>query len=267
MMEGVVTEKEVGAAKKEINIVWNTASMIDEDSGEKKTTPFGIPFTSKVLVSPQLDQGDEFNAEGDPMELIAAWERLTKKENEEEEEEDEEEDTTPDDKNAASSGGGTGAEERDTGFESPEFTSDPTSEPNVTTEVCGVRVDLPQLAAIVQERVLVDGVEESGCEDTLTRYPLTKKYNQCPLIFDTEEMKAYQQFTLIYTDPEDGEVQAQSCTQDDENPIALILSNGNCGIRHDFGQGLSIQQESITYEHQGAVQTLQDWLYADCCQR
>ena len=257
MMEGRVTEKEVGGGQKEVNIVWDTASMIDEESVEKKTTPFGIPFTSKVLVQPQLDQGDQFNAEGDPLELIAAWQRLTSQDAEKEEEEEEEEDTTPDDKKDPSGGGGAGEEGRQAEFESPEFKDDPTSEPNVTTETCDVRVDMAQGVAIVQERVLVDGKEETPCEDTLTRYPLTKKYNQCPLIFDVEALKAYQQYTLVYTDPNDGEVQAQGCTQDEENPIALIESTESCGIRHDFAQGLSYQQASITYEYQGAIQTLQ----------
>lgn len=258
MMEGRVTTKDLGNGRSEVNIVWDTASMIDEDSGEKKTTPFGIPFTSKVLVQPQLGQGDQFNAEGDPLELIAAWERLTSQANEEEEEEEEEEDTTPDDNGDPTGGGGAADEGRETEFESPDFTSDPTAEPNVVTEACDVRVDIEQMAAIAQERVLVDGVEETPCSDTLTRYPITQKFNECPLIFDVENLQAFQQFTLVYNDPVGGETQAQGCTQDTDNPIALIESTESCGIRHDFTQNLSYQQSSITYEYQGAIQTLQD---------
>ena len=255
MLEGTVSEKETDTGQKETSIVWPLASMIDDKTGEKKTTPFGIPFTSKVIVNPELEGGDTFNAEGDPVELMLAYQRLTQQDNAQDEEDEEEEDTTPEDTETSSSGGTSSEEEEDTDYESPTFTE--TAASTYSTESCGVRVDIAQMKAIVQEQVYIDGVAEGDCEDTLTEYALSKKYSSCSLIFDAENMVAYPQYTLVYTDGNDGEVQAQGCTEDEDKPVALIENYTACGLRHDYANNVSYAQSAITYTYEGVEYTLQ----------
>ena len=85
-------------------------------------------------------------------------------------------------------------------YSAPEF--EVAEEPVITntTDGCPINVDIAQMAAIVQERVLQDGEEISACADTLTRYPISKTYSTCPLYFDTVNLVAYEQYILKYTD-------------------------------------------------------------------
>jgi hypothetical protein len=255
MLEGTVFEKETDTGQKETSIVWSIASMVDDETGEKKTTPFGIPFTSKVIVNPELEGGDTFNAQGDPVELMLAYQRLTQQDTEADEEEEEKEDTTDDDTETSSSGGTTSEDTENRDYASPTFEEAAAS--TYSTESCGVRVDIAQMKAILQEQIYIDGVAEGGCEDTLTQYALSKEYNSCSLIFDNENMVAYPQYRLVYTDGNDGEVQAQGCTEDEDSPITLVENYDACGIRHDFANGVSYAQYAITYTYNGVEQTLQ----------
>lgn len=266
MLNGTITETTLPNGTKDISVLWGEASIIDEKSGERKTTPLSMPFTSKATVQPNLEAGDPLKAEGDPIQLIAALQRLleenqTLNENEEKEEEEKEKDTTPD-RGAVNDSGAGASDDDNRKFTSPEFKASNDTLPTITTESCNVRVDMAQKAAIEQERTLVDGVEETACADTLTRYPIEAKSGSCPLTFDTSPnvMKAHEQVVYVYTNPNSGEIEVQGCTADTESAIALVETTEGCGIQHDFANNISYQQSRITYEHQGVVQTLQDCL-------
>jgi len=256
VIEGSKVETQLNDGTTKVEIVWEGAYLIKED-GEKKQTSFFEPLTSAVAVNPSLSEGDKFTAEGNSMEVLLAWERLNA-EDEEVTEEEEEQQTV---ENSPSSQGGAGGSEQGADpvdFQAPEFTD--TEAPNIvtTTDGCSVNVDIAQEVAIVQERVLEDGVEIQACSDTLTRYPLKQSYAACPLSFDMPNMLAYEQYTTYYTDPEgSGDIQVQDCTPDNEQIIALVSDTSGCSIRDDFPNNVSIQQAQITYDYQGATQTLQ----------
>ena len=208
-----------------------------------------------------MEGGDALKAEGDPLQLLTALQRLLDKQTEEEKEEEEEADTTPQNEtNAAVSN--TSSDEQEPLFESPEF-AEANDDITITTESCGVRVDVAQMAAIAQEQTYVNGKAEGECSDTLTRYPLTQKYNTCPAYVDTENLIVYEQFTLVYTDPNDGEVEAQGCTINEDNPLPVTETTEGCGISHDFDAGVSYQQSKLTYVDNGLVVTLQDCLNSE----
>lgn len=232
MLEGTIAEKETDTGQTQTSIVWSLASMIDDETGEKKTTPFGIPFTSKIIVNPELEGGDTFNAQGNPVELMLAYQRLTQQDVEVDEEDEEEKDTTDDDTETSSSGGTSSEEKEDRDYASPSFKE--TAQSTYSTERCGLRVDVAQMKAIVQEQIYIDGVAEGDCEDTLTEYAISKDYSSCSLIFDTENMVAHPQYTLVYTDGNDGVVQVQGCTEDEANPVTLVKNYDACSERHDF---------------------------------
>ena len=254
MLEGQTVESDMNG-KKKVQIVWDTASLIDEESGEKKSTPITMPFKSEVIAQPELETGDAFNAEGDPIELMLAYQRLMQKEAEEE---GEEEIAVQDNDETEKSGAPQEREqpEREP-IATPDFEVNDDAEPVITTQLCPIKVDIAQEVAIVMEETLVDGVSEGGCQETLTRYPLNKSYNSCPVTPDIDEMLVYPAYTLSYTDPESGQIQVQDCTDDPEEAIALTETTEGCGIFHDFGTGISTQQTKLTYPHKGVVQTLQ----------
>jgi hypothetical protein len=247
-----------------VDILWTEAYYID-DEGEKKETAIFSELTTNVTVQPDLDKGDQASLGGEAphIEILAAWARLQSEEEEEIEEEIVSEEEQLETANAVSNGGGAGASEtdaREAEFEGLNFVAPEEINFVSTTDGCDIVVDIAQNAAIVYERVIdsATGVEESPCSETTTRYPLDKSYGSCPLSFNTDDMRAYEQYTTFYLNPEDsGQIQVQDCTADTDSFIALVEDTNGCVIRDDFATNVSIQQAQITYTHNGADQTFQ----------
>lgn len=257
LLESVKASEIEADGTKTYNLSFDKATKVDEESGEKKETPLATPFPASLVPVPTMENGDEFELEVDPVELVAAWERLNQKEEEEEEEEEVATLALDESDKSGSSTADQKDEEPRAEFESPDFSVEADGEPVITTQLCPIKVDIAQQVAIVMEETLVDGVSEGGCQETLTRYPLERRYANCPLTPDIANMVMNESYTLVYNDPNAGEVQAQGCTVDPERVIALTETTEGCGISHDFNSGISTQQTQLTYEHMGVVQTLQ----------
>tara|TARA_R110000868_G_scaffold138329_1_gene352295 strand:- start:17720 stop:19711 length:1992 start_codon:yes stop_codon:yes gene_type:complete len=244
----------------EIEVIWNKAYLLDS-TGQKIYTSLESNLYSDIIASPKLETGDEFTAEGAIESLLLAIQRL-KEPTPEEKDEDEDDvvqavqQTAPQPTAVQESQGLD--DPRGYDYSAPEF--EVTEEPVITntTDGCPINVDIAQMAAIVQERVLQDGEEISECADTLTRYPITKTYSTCPLFFDTVNLIAYEQYILKYTDPNSGgSVEVQSCVQDDERVVTLTEDTQGCTMRHDFALDKSFLQSRIIYTHLGKVETFQ----------
>jgi hypothetical protein len=241
------------------DITWANASVYD-DEGRKYSTYISSPFTSAVAppAGEDITQGDTFTAEGDPNELIAAWERLQELMKDPENATDEEDSGEP--VEAAKDFGGDGTNAEDVpDYTGPEFTAVTDPVITTTTDGCNINVDLDQMVAIVQEKTLEDGVEVAACADTLTRYPIEKKYSTCSDYVDMDNLIVNRQYTLYYTNAATSEdVQVQDCTPDEDLATVITETSDGCSIRHDFDEGVSYQQTKFTYiNNQGVNTTLQ----------
>lgn len=261
VIEGDATTTDADNGGKNYAISWNTASLRKKD-GTKVSTYIGKPLQSTVTANPAVKGGDSFTAEGDPNELLEAWKRLQEmlaKDDRAEKQADEKKTETL---MPTKDFGGTSAQSQQPQLaqQSPQFQVK--AEPVVTStrEGCNMNVDFEQMVAIVQERTLEDGKEVAACQDTLTRFPLEKKYSGCPLRVDADQGKVYEQFTLSYLDPNSGgAIQVAECQPDSDKSIPITTDTASCGLRHDFARGLSYQRAKKTYvDTQGNIQTVQD---------
>lgn len=237
--------------QEEVKIVWNKAYIIKED-GEKKITDLNTELYSDLIAQPSLEKGDEFTAEGSLETLLLALQKLKEEQQEEEiktEENRQIQQTLP---TASALNQAEQEEPRELGFKTPDFTANPDPIIISTSDGCEINVDIAQMVAIVQERVLQDGEEIAPCSDTLTRYPITQNDGVCPIFVDIDALKAFPQFTLSYTNPEDGgDIQVQGCTADEDAVLTIIEKAEGCAIRHNFAQGLSYQQTQLVYHTEG----------------
>jgi len=76
VIEGIQRTRTKPDGTKEVTILWTGAYKINPDNGKKITTSIQKPLDSKLIVKNKIVEGDSFNAEGNPLELIAAWKRL-----------------------------------------------------------------------------------------------------------------------------------------------------------------------------------------------
>ncbi|TKW61157.1 MAG: hypothetical protein DI628_00570 [Blastochloris viridis] len=260
ILEGEAAASDAADGGKDYTISWGIASLRTQE-GEKLSTYIGKPLQSNISANPVVKGGDSFTAEGDPVELIAAWKRLQEKLDEEDKDSKEQSEKNTDvlspTKDFATN---PDSSEQQAQTQSPQFQvkADPIT--ISTRDGCNMNVDFAQMVAIVQERTLQDGKEVAACQDTLTRYPLDKTYSTCPVKVDNEAGKVYQQYTLSYNDPvSGGAVQVADCQPDNDRSIPITLDTASCGLRHDFDKGVSYQRAKKTYvDPQGNIQTLQD---------
>lgn len=250
--------KELENGSPATSLVFTQAALKDDENpNQEKTTYISNPFSTELFIEKdKIKTNDDFDMQLDGIELIAIWERLNREIEalaEELEEEVEEEVSKLNNNDGSST---TKATESDSLFETPEFDV-ANDEPVYTTEECGINIDLEQQVAILQEQTLTDGEVTGTCSDTITRYPLEKKYSSCPISFNPEEMVGYEQYTLSYTRDDVGTIQVEDCQPDEDRIVQLEENIGNCGIRSDYDAGISYQQTQITYQHNGITQTYQ----------
>lgn len=263
-MERMILEGEAAASDavdggKDYAISWGTASLRTK-AGGKVSTYIGKPLQSNVSANPAVKGGDSFTAEGDPSELLAAWKRLQEKLGEEDKEAKAEAEKATD-APAPTKDFGAGAKEPEqkAQTQTPQFQvkADPVT--ISTRDGCSMNVDFDQMVAIVQERTLQDGKEVAACQDTLTRYPLEKKFTSCSNFVDLDAKKVFKQYTLSYNDPiSGGAIQVKDCTKDEEQVTPITVDTASCSLRHDFTAGKSIQQGRMVYtDSTGVIQELQ----------
>lgn len=262
IIEGDASTTETDAGGKDYAISWASASLRKKD-GSKVSTYISKPFVSNVSANPLVKTGDSFTAEGDPNELLEAWKRLQDMLEEEDKSKKDEDERRTDAPQPSKDFGGANEQSRDQGqqaAQSPSFEVKQDPVITSTRDGCNMNIDFDQMVAIVQERTIQDGKEIAACQDTLTRYPMEKKYASCAAKVDLDEGKVYQQYTLSYLDPQTGgSIQVADCTADTDKSIPITNDTASCGIRHDFEKGLSYQRAKKTYiDPQGNIQTVQD---------
>lgn len=249
-LNGIMSQTVLPNGAKQIEITLNEATMSHEDSGKTKRTTIEKPFKAKVIPNPEIQVNDQFDVEVDPIELLAAFQRLQEDEEKEEEAKEDEEKEEPELKeNEGGKFADNKSASQDLGV-APDFNVEESVADTITTELCDPRIDLEQLAAIVQERTIVNGTP-GECSDTLTRYPLQQRFTSCPIDVDVDALLAYPQFEYYYETEQNGIVIATTCQREEENPIAITESADGCGIVHDFTANISNQQTRLVFTHNG----------------
>lgn len=256
-LNGFMTEQVLPNGATAMTIQLNEASLFNSDTGEINTTTLEPSFNASVVPNPEIQVSNQFDLEIDPVELLAAFQRLQPEAeslvDEDLIEEEEENGQLAD--NQGTQQADTTNPTQDLGV-SPNFQVDEAVSPNVVTELCDPRIDLDQLAAIEQERTIVDGVE-GECTDTLTRYPLQQRFSACPVQVDLANLQAFQGFEYFYETETSGVIVATSCQADTTNPIPITETSNGCGIVHDFDAGLSVQQTQFVFNNNGVQEIAQ----------
>lgn len=215
--------KESDASGEKVKVTW-AAVELNEDA-----SAIAEPFTSVLIVQDDLNSGMEFKAKGNKQALLDALQALSERAGEKRLLEDKEEDEETKSAAHSSLSGGEGQENPTIDTASPEFV--PEEEPFIfiTSDGCEMLTDEAQGVAIVQERTLVNGEEQSACSESLTRYPLTRVYADCPLLEDVQNLTVFEQFTLGYVDPKSaGRIEVRGCTQDPDRTISMITDTTSC---------------------------------------
>lgn len=218
---GSVKKDEVGYGKR-VTVTWSAAELDGDASA------IAEPFTSVLIMEGDLNQGMEFKAKGNREALLDAMQNLSERSGEVRPVNNDKTDQTDSSPHTTLSGN-TPREQASIEAALPTFT--PKEEPFIfiTSDGCEILVDEAQGVAIVQQRTLTDGEETSGCSESLTRYPLTRVYNDCPLNEDVESLTVYEQYTVGYVDPRTGgRVEVKGCTRDEDRTISMISVKDGC---------------------------------------
>ena len=111
-----------------------------------------------------------------------------------------------------------------------------------TTVGCIVRVDLNQLRAFQQEKLIVrrNGREEiSECKDGNTTYTIHKDYNH-PYEVDLAANKAYPTYSYYYIDGtgrrKDVHIAGRINEKDINNPVVLQETEEGCDVKEEYGR-------------------------------
>lgn len=113
---------------------------------------------------------------------------------------------------------------------------------NVTTEGCTIRVDLDQLRAIQQERLIVrrNGQEDrSSCKDGSTVFTIHKNYDH-PYKVDVPAGKAYPQYSYYYLDStgrrKTVRIEGREIETDMNSPVVLQETEEGCQPTPEYGR-------------------------------
>lgn len=241
----------------DLGITWTRLGLKDTDA----VTDIEKPLSSNVIVNPNIGNGDVVGVQGDFQSIVDAYYALLNDAeyggagtDEEEASNEEEEEEAMQASNETATTGYASAVDEDTASESwaPEFTGEKDEAYRYTsTQGCSIRIDTLAMEAHQQARVMEDGVEVSACSDSGTVYALTKSYSECPVQEDFSNKTATKQYTLGYikddTDPQ--RITATSCTTDSDTTVDM--ESENCGIQHNYTDGVSTQQVEWFYVMDG----------------
>lgn len=221
--------------------------------GEKAETLTTDNFYAQFeLSNPALSSAEKVTVEGDHYELLEALKRLVVKEEEGETEEKQE---AAGDNEQAVVGSNSGSNDDAAGYQSPDpIKKSPAEAPSISVEVvtdgCPIRVDIGQLVAVQQSKVVtVEGSDrtETLCEDGNARYPLERSYASCPDRVDLNARTATAQFELYYTGPGGGRVTAQDCVDDEDKTYEIVELHDGCPVFLDYASLLAVPQATLGY--------------------
>lgn len=217
------------------------------------------------LNQPALDPSSPISVEGNKEELTAALERLAA--DEETSEQVKEEEVA--DSGVGATGGDPGSNASSnpdaSGYSTPaslDVGDAPKISSNITTEGCEIRVDLDQLQAIQQTRVVTttDGTPEYGeCADGAERFKIDKSFAVCPYDENIETMKATAQFMYYYTDGGGNREEIGDCQPDSEKVYDIVEDRNACRVYLDYINLQAIPQGKLVYtNHNGKVVPVAD---------
>lgn len=210
------------------------------------------------LEAAELPSDAEVIIEGDYDELLAALKRL----NEEEQQDDKEKSSAEYDSESTTSGyrvGSNVSENKDasqysnpapTPIERSELEPAPPISVDVTTEGCDIRVDLGQLVAIQQTRVVTkegDQTTSTSCEDGNDRYRLQRSYAVCPDDVRMDRRQAVAQYQLFYVDGGGTRHEAAACQPDPDKTYAIVEDLDACPVYIDQAAAQAVPQATLVY--------------------
>jgi hypothetical protein len=218
------------------------------------------------LTQTALDPSSPISVEGNKEELKAALERLAAQQ--EEPEEDDKEEVVADSGVGASQGkvGSNASSNPDaSGYSTPgalDVGEEPVISSNITTEGCEIRVDLDQLQAIQQTRVMTttDGTPKyTECADGSERFKINQSFAVCRYDEDIETMKATAQFMYYYTDGGGNREEIGDCQPDTEKVYDIVEDRNACNVYLDYINLQAVPQGKLVYtNHNGKVVPVAD---------
>ncbi|MGK2742653.1 hypothetical protein ACSHT0_17410 [Tepidicaulis sp. LMO-SS28] len=202
------------------------------------------------LDRPELDAASVITVEGNQEELIAALKRLAEQDGQEEKRE------TAEAATGASGAPSNAAQNKEAaGYQNPEgleFEEPEIPVVNVTTDGCGIRVDLQQMVAIQQSRVeTTEGakVTRSACEDGNERFALQRSYSVCGDKVEIEARQAQAQYLLYYTDAGGNRQEVNECTPDEEQIFPIVEKRSACTVYLDYAKEEAVPQAALVYQN------------------
>tara|TARA_E500000318_G_scaffold100895_1_gene103959 strand:- start:4021 stop:6207 length:2187 start_codon:yes stop_codon:yes gene_type:complete len=223
-------------------------------------------YSQFQIKDPALDNTKEVIVEGDHAELLAALTRLVV--------DDEEGDQTTNtaDSNEHQNVGGdentkrtenvgnnNGGNEDAAAYTTPDpiIPSDETEEEDpytftvdVLTDGCPIRVDIGQLTAFQQSKVITNDngqITETPCEDSNARYPLERSYASCPDRVDLDARLATAQYQLYYTGPGGERITAQDCADDPDKTYEIVEQHDGCAVYLDYASFQAVPLATLAY--------------------
>lgn len=166
-----------------------------------------------------------------------------------EDKEEEERDNKADEFTPTASGSAVGGGSATYNPDSSEFNSDLIT---TTWEACAVRIAAAESRVYLQHRPVDKNeagevVDSGSCVDTGTYVDAVKEYGgDCADLPDFTNQKVYEQYIEKAT-VEGTEVIVRNCTTDFNRFYSIQSNTADCGYKHDFVAGQSIEQEILYY--------------------
>ena len=120
----------------------------------------------------------------------------------------------------------------------------------VVTDGCNVRVDVGQLVAIQQNKVVVveNGERTEGaCEDGGDRFPLKRSYAACKDVVDLGGRQATAHYQLFYVDGGGTRNVVSECQPDPDRTFKITETLESCPISMDWDRGVAVPQAELSY--------------------
>ena len=223
-------------------------------------------YSQFQIEEPALESTKEVIVEGDHAELLEALTRLVVDEEEGDQttntaESNEHQNVGGDEnsKRTESVGSNSGGNEDAAAYTTPEpiITEDELEEEepyvftvDVITDGCPIRVDIGQLTAFQQSKVITNDNgqrTETPCEDSNAQYPLERSYASCPDRVDMGARLATAQYQLYYTGPGGERITAQDCADDPDKTYKIIEQHDGCAVYLDYASYQAVPLATLAY--------------------
>lgn len=254
---GKVTYSSMGAGKTRVKINWHSLQLEQgQRSGvETLSNPLMSQFTT---TDKRVEPNTAFQAQGNINKAVESYQVLAAKMNEDKtprhlvsKSEDKEVKTEKTTSNLNPGSGSSGSSKADPASTSTSDLSANTSLVISRWEDCTPRIDLSNKMVFSQQRIIEETdsgqvLSTGACQDYGNGAPIEKTYGACDPIIDQTDRKAFKQYTEAAT-LNGILIKVAGCTMDESSFFDILATYENCGVRHDFTLGRSIQQEQLYY--------------------